>query len=195
MLAQSGLNASAVIEGASALLRSGLELSANLKGRTASFTGVTASLVTFADATQQSTAAGGGTAAKITASSPAAGTVQKSANQMFGFAVSFTPSITGKVTVTMVGMLVAAGHVAYQLRFGVSTAPSNQGAVVGTAVGPTPSIGQETASMGIGLALIGYISNMVVGSAAWFDIATQGAPGGNANVTITPYFVIREEPV
>jgi hypothetical protein len=144
-----------------------------------------------------------GTAAVLGAASlnatPADATVTNSLTTtaifMFGFGADatspwvFTPSKYGKVEVTIDCMAtVPSDAFTMAVNYGTGVAPSNGASGRGTTAGKTWSVGGSTFPFPITWSVTRVITGLTVGTAYWFDIATNLAAGntnGLSNVNVT----------
>ena len=122
---------------------------------------------------------------------PNATTTQK----MMGFAVSYTPTVSGKTRATFVGTAsnatANAGGI-YSLRYGTGTAPANGDAQTGTALGPITSANTNATTSRISAPAFGYVL-LTKGTTYWWDISLASQTAGTSSLT-NCIFVIEELP-
>jgi len=110
----------------------------------------------------------------------------------------FTPTLTGIVRVTVVGVAgTNTGAVNYTMggRYGTSTAPSNGAAVSGTAYGVGAadwSIRSPAAGSGSAFALSEIITGLTPGTQYWFDIALDTSNASDAAFLQSVCFTFQE---
>lgn len=114
---------------------------------------------------------------------------------MMGLALSFTPIYSGKVKlqvqVSLENDTVQHGAIC-DMRFSTGTPPNNGDAVTGTLIGKAAkNVVQQGAKFSSNPTLIGYLSNLLVGTTYWFDLSLlqQGIGGGTATIKNIDYII------
>lgn len=99
---------------------------------------------------------------------------------------SITPNSSGRVLLIASGLMTSgttASTCTVQLSFGTGTAPANGAAAAGTQQGNQPAWVSLTGMLAVPFALSTIVQNLVLGTAAWFDIA-QKSSGGTLSLTL-----------
>ena len=104
-----------------------------------------------------------------------------------GSTVTITPNTTGRVLVICTGMMgnsgAAGDGTTIQLSQGTGSAPANNASVTGTQFGSTTKAFVASTTAGFqGFALSWLITGLVIGTAAWIDIALKTVTGGPGSV-------------
>lgn len=103
---------------------------------------------------------------------------------MVGMNAPFTPTVTGKVLVTICGTIVnttANIQPNVQMRWGTGTPPALNAAATGTAIGGSAGLTGNTPSNASPFSLTSFILNAAIGVPIWFDLAIwNNAAGGLA---------------
>jgi hypothetical protein len=113
---------------------------------------------------------------------------------MMGLAGAITPVTSGKVLITVSGMMAnntVNDGVGVQLRYGTGTAPANAAALTGTTLGVYKNFTSLTAALKSGFALSFVVSGLTLTTAIWIDCAVKAITGGTA--TITDVDIVAEE--
>jgi hypothetical protein len=105
---------------------------------------------------------------------------------MMGLAILYTPKSTGRVKVTLAGLLAnntAGDGATANLQYGTGAAPANGAAPAGTAAGnvvteTSPAAGQTNA-----VVLQAVISGLTVGTQYWLDVLLAAVTGGTASIS------------
>jgi len=111
---------------------------------------------------------------------------------MAGLAISFTPNKTGKIKITVDGMIAnstAGDGGTAQIAYGTGTAPANGAAATGTAVGNKASLLSSAASQNQSFSLVAIVSGLTAGTAYWIDLQQAAVTGGTASITGISYTV------
>ncbi len=115
---------------------------------------------------------------------------------MMGLAGSITPTVTGKVILSVTGTIfnptaIADGAKA-QIRTGTGTAPANGDALVGSAIGSLVQYVAATTAQKSPFSLTARLTGLTVNVARWIDVGLAAITGGTAtlsDLTITAFEV------
>lgn len=137
---------------------------------------------------------GGGSAAMTwgayanlqTAAAAPAGTTNTT-GVMMGLAGSITPGVSGKIRVTINGIIFNATTIAdgaqVQIRYGTGGAPSNAAALTGTAIGSIQNFVASTVAEKVPFSLSVIITGLTVNTAVWLDVSLAALTAGTAQIT------------
>jgi hypothetical protein len=104
---------------------------------------------------------------------------------MMGLAVAITPKLTGRVKVTVTGMMgnsVIGDGASAQISHGTGGAPANAAAVTGTQDGKLKNMIASTAAGKQAVALCTVITGLALNTAIWVDLALKAVTGGTASL-------------
>jgi hypothetical protein len=139
----------------------------------------------------------GPNSARFAVGAPSAGTASTTQVMAgFGSTVTFTPSSSGTVNVTVTindlyNTTAVGDGVQVQLCYGTGTAPANGAAVTGTVFGPTIKYVNSTTAGKVPGSITYQISGLTIGTTYYFDVAFNAVGGGTANFDAA-YFLITE---
>ncbi len=105
---------------------------------------------------------------------------------MAGLGVLYTPSLTGRVKVTIQATIANdtandGGDV--QISFGTGPAPANAAALAGSQAGAVAQSISPTAKAAYTVTAFAVMTGLMVGTQYWFDLAYSSIGGGNATVS------------
>jgi hypothetical protein len=105
---------------------------------------------------------------------------------MTGLAGSITPTVTGRVLVTISGDVFNATAIAdgakVQLRTGTGTAPTNGAALAGTACGGNLNYVASTTAGKVPFSVTCVVTGLTLGTAVWLDLGLAAITGGTATI-------------
>lgn len=103
-----------------------------------------------------------------------------------GFAISFTPKMTGKIKISMQADLTnntINDGCAMEITYGTGTAPINGAAQTGTVVGNYCKMSTDIAANAFVPGMcIGYVTGLNLATAIWVDAAVAAITGGTAAI-------------
>ena len=102
-----------------------------------------------------------------------------------GLGAVLTPTVTGKVLVTITGTMVNAvanKWPATALRYGTGTPPANGAAPAGTPLGALDFLTGNTVNNATPFSLTGVVLNAAIGVALWFDLVQSTTAGGTTTL-------------
>jgi hypothetical protein len=129
-----------------------------------------------------------GTAAVATKSGTASPTGTAAGPVMMGLAGAITPTLSGRVLITITGIARNTGTAGdgtnIQGYYGTGAAPANAGAVPGSGVtlGLLKHFINSTPAGQQGFAISYFATGLTVGTAYWIDLALTAVTGGTATV-------------
>jgi hypothetical protein len=100
---------------------------------------------------------------------------------MAGMGAVITPTVSGKILVTIAGTLsnTAAHGTTAQMRWGTGSAPAYGAAPIGTPVGAMAG-GNDPDAWSAPFSLSAVVLNAVIGQPIWFDLVLGTVAGGSA---------------
>jgi hypothetical protein len=107
------------------------------------------------------------------------------AGVMMGLAQAITPQVTGRILVTVCGVVAqstTADGATWQIRVGTGSAPANAAALTGTAYGSLQSM-TFTGVLKVPFSLTALVTGLTVGTAAWVDVSLAAVTAGTATMT------------
>lgn len=126
--------------------------------------------------------------AAIAQSSPANPTgTADTTGVMMGLGGSITPTITGRILVTVSGTIFNATAIAdgakVQLRTGTGAAPANGDALTGTTAGGLQQYIAATVAEKAPFSVTAIVSGLTLNVARWIDVSLAAITGGTATIT------------
>lgn len=103
---------------------------------------------------------------------------------MMGLAGAITPTVTGKVLITMSGSMLNDTNTdgaKIQIRTGTGAAPANGDALTGTARGNIVSMVNSVAGQRMPFSVNAVVTGLTVGTAYWIDAGLAAITGGTAS--------------
>lgn len=107
--------------------------------------------------------------------------------KMMGLAASITPTVTGKIVVTVSGTIFNPTAIAdganVQIRTGTGSAPANGDALTGATAGGLVKYVAATVLQKAPFSLTARISGLTVNVARWIDVGLAAVTGGTATIS------------
>jgi hypothetical protein len=135
--------------------------------------------------------------------SPTQQSTTSTTSVMMGFGAGstptvFTPILTGKVKITVVGVADTATAVkafTYALRYGTGTAPANGASPSGTVIaGPYSSVESTTVGTAPPSSIVTVVSGLALGTQVWLDFSGNTANASDAFQLTNMFFIEEETP-
>jgi hypothetical protein len=111
---------------------------------------------------------------------------------MAGLGVLYTPSLTGRVKVTVQATIAndtADDGGEIQISFGTGTAPANHDALAGAQAGSVAQSASPTANSAYTVTAFAVTAGLTVGTQYWFDLAYASTDGGDATVSNITFLI------
>lgn len=126
--------------------------------------------------------------AALTQSNPANPTgTTDTTGVMMGLAGTITPTITGRILITVTGTMFNPTAIAdgakVQIRTGIGAAPANGDALTGTAVGSLQQYIAATVLEKAPFSVAAIVSGLTLNVARWIDVSLAAITGGTATIT------------
>lgn len=106
---------------------------------------------------------------------------------MMGLGGVITPTVTGRILVTVCGTIFNPTAIAdgakVQLRTGTGTAPANGDALAGTAAGGLQQYVAATVAEKAPFSVTAIVSGLTLNAARWIDVSLAAITGGTATIT------------
>jgi hypothetical protein len=111
---------------------------------------------------------------------------------MAGLGVLYTPSLTGRVKVTVQATIANAaaddgGEI--QISFGTGTAPANDDPLAGNQAGSIAQSTSPTANAAYTVTAFAVMASLTVGTQYWFDLAYASTDGGDATISNITFLI------
>jgi hypothetical protein len=114
---------------------------------------------------------------------------------MAGLGLQYTPAVTGKLRVQLVGggkTATAMAGIAVGLRYGTGSPPGNLAPATGTGFGSQQFFGAPSTSLNGQFALNGVITGLTPGTTYWFDVAFDTTASADAASLVNISAIIEE---
>jgi hypothetical protein len=123
--------------------------------------------------------------------SPPATTSSTNLMRGLGAIWTITPTLTGRVLVTVAGSVqgTVVSSPALRLYYGTGTAPAAGAAIAGTNIGGTRTGTISGASYQVPFSFTAVVGSLVVGTAVWFDLSLS-TNGGSAQINLVDFSAV-----